>query len=149
MLVTAGRCGVTLLCNMLYKNPHAQLLLPAGPAPAKGSTVAARSGGCQFAGIRFLHLQLHLLVCSTRQPWRVLHALGGPRRAAGSAEWPIARLPPACRSAALEEGLQARQQIRIRIQGCTVSWLRRRCADSARQAVIRTWLEDACTNKES
>ena len=107
---------------MLYNNPRVQLLLPAGPAQAKEGAVAARSGGCQFAGIRLLHLQLHLLLCATRQPWRALHALGGPRRAAGSAEWPIARLPPACRSAALEEGLQARQQIRIRIRGCTVSW---------------------------
>ena len=81
---------------MLYNIPRAQLLLPAGPALANDGAVAARPGGCQFAGIRLLHLQLHLLLCATRQPWRVLHALGGPRRAAGSAEWPIARLPPAC-----------------------------------------------------
>ena len=146
-----------MLCNMLYSNnPRAQLLLPAGPAQANEGAVAARPGGCQFAGISLLHLQLHLLLCSTRQPWRVLHALGGPSGAAGSAVWPIARLPPACSAgggcrprAALEEGFQARQQICIRIRGCTVSWPRRRCTGSARQAVIRTWLEDSFTNKGS
>ena len=100
--VTAGRCDITLLCNimMLYNNPHAQLLLPAGPAPAADSAVAARSGRCQIAGIRLLHLQMHLLFCATRQPFSLLHALGGPRRAAGSAE------SPGCRPrAALAKGL--------------------------------------------
>ena len=119
---------------MLYNIPRAQLLLPAGPALANDGAVAARPGGCQFAGIRLLHLQLHLLLCATRQPsrWRVLHALGGPRRAAGSALSQQSRQSPGCRSrAALEEGLQARQQICIRIIDCTVSWQRRRCADSA------------------
>ena len=82
---------------MLYNIPRAQLLLPAGPALANDGAVAARPGGCQFAGIRLLHLQLHLLLCATRQPWLVpvLHA-GGPRHAASSAESPIARLLPAC-----------------------------------------------------
>ena len=80
---------------MLYNKLHAQLPLPAGPAPAADSAAAARSGGCQFAGIGLLHLELHLLFCVTRQPYSLLHALGGPRRAAGSAEWSIARLPPA------------------------------------------------------
>ena len=34
---------------MLYNSPHAQLLLPAWPAPAADSAAAARRGGCQFA----------------------------------------------------------------------------------------------------
>ena len=43
-------------------------------------------------------LQMHLLFCATRQPFSLFHALGNPRRAAGSEEWPIARLPePAAR----------------------------------------------------
>ena len=39
---------------MLCNNPHVQLLLPAGPAQATDSAMAARRGGCQFAGIRLL-----------------------------------------------------------------------------------------------
>ena len=77
---------------MLYNNHHAQLLLPSGPVPATDSAVTARSEGSQFVGIRLLHLQLHLLLCATRQLFSLLPALGGPRRAEGSAEWPIARL---------------------------------------------------------
>ena len=106
------------------------------------SAVASR---CQFAGIRLIHLQMHLLLFATCQLWCMLHVLGCPRRAAGSAEWPIAQLQPLV---ALEGGLQAQQQICIRIWGCAVLWPWQRCAKSARQAVIRTWLEDACTNKE-
>ena len=76
--VTAGMCDVTLLCNMLHNNPHAQLLLSAGcRQPAADSTATARHGGCQFAGIRLLHLPLDLLLCATRQPFSLLHALGG------------------------------------------------------------------------
>ena len=82
------------LCNILYNYPHAQLLLPSGPAKAADSAVAARRGGCQFAGIGFLHLPLHLPLCATRQQFSLLHILGGHRRAAGSAEWPIAQLLP-------------------------------------------------------
>ena len=135
MLVTAGRCGVTLLCNMLYKKPHAQLLLPAGPAPATGRAVAARSWGCQFAGIRLLHPQLHLLLCATRQSWRVLHALGGPRRAAGSAEWPIARLPPAYSAGGRAAGTTGDSHSHPRLL-CLVAAAELR--DGALLAVIRT-----------
>ena len=123
LYVTAGRCDVTLLCNMLYNNPYAQQLQPAGQASAADSAAAARRGGCQFLGIRLLHdlhLPLHLLLCSwhcaTRQPFGLLHALSCPRRAAGSP-----RLY------------------------CLVA--ARCCADGARLAVVRTCLEDACTNK--
>ena len=74
--VIAGRCDVTLLCNMLY---NALLLLPA--RLAGNCAAVARRGGCQFAGIRLLHPPLHLLLCSTRQPFSLLHALGGPKQA--------------------------------------------------------------------
>ena len=60
-----------------YNNPHAQLLLPAEPVPAADG--AARSGGSQFAEIRLLHLQLHLLLCATHQPFSLLHALAPGR----------------------------------------------------------------------
>ena len=128
LYVKAGRCDVTLLCNMLYNNPYAQQLQPAGQASAADSAAAARRGGCQFLGIRLLHdlhLPLHLLLCSwhcaTRQPFGLLHALSCPRRAAGSAEWPIARQPPACSGGGRAAGMTAD---RHSIRGCTVSWPR-------------------------
>ena len=103
-----------------YNNPHAQLLLPAEPVPAADG--AARSGGCQFAEIRLLHLQLHLLLCATHQLFSLLHALGGPRRAAGSAEWPIARLPPApaCRAGGTAAGTTADSHLHPRLR-CLVA----------------------------
>ena len=132
-----------MLCNMLYSNnPRAQLLLPAGPAQANEGAVAASPEGCQFAGISLLHLQLPLLLCSTRQPWRVLHALGGPSGAAGSAVWPIARLPPACSAGGRAEGTTADLHSHARLH-CLVAAAA--LPRQARQAVM----EDACTNKES
>ena len=72
---------------MLY---NALLLLPA--RLAGNCAAVARRGGCQFAGIRLLHPPLHLLLCSTRQPFGLLQALGARgARLAQSAEWPIAR----------------------------------------------------------
>ena len=72
------------------------MLLPSWQALAVDSSAAACRGGCQFARIRLSHLLLHLLLCTMRQPFSLLHALGCPRRTAGSAEWLIALLPPAC-----------------------------------------------------
>ena len=115
--VIAGRCDVTLLCKMLYNNPQAQLLLPAWPAPASNSAAAARRGGCQCAG-RLLHMLLHLLFCSTRQPFSLLRKLGSLRRTAGSAEWPIIRLPPACSGGGRAACMTADS---ICIRGCPVS----------------------------
>ena len=92
---------------MLYNNSNTQLLLPAGPVQAADSTATVRHRGCQFAGIRLLHLQLHLLLCSTRQQFNLLHALGGPRHAVGSAEEPIALLPPACSGGGSVAGMKA------------------------------------------
>ena len=80
------------------------------------------------------------------QSLSLLHVLGGLRRAAGSAEWPIAWLQPACSSGGRAAGIQ---QIFICIWGCAVCWQQLRCADGARLAVIRTWLEGTCTNKGS
>ena len=120
-----------------YNNPHAQLLLPAEPVPAADG--AARSGGCQFAEIRLLHLQLHLLLCATHQPFSLLHALGGPRRAAGSAEWPIARLPPACRAGGTAAGTTADSHLhpRLRCLVAAAELRRRRSAGSDKNLVER------------
>ena len=128
---------------MLCNNPHAQVLLPAGPAPAADSTAAAHRGGCQFAGIRLLHL-LHLLLCATYQPCSLLHAPGGPRRSAASAEWPIAWLPPACSGGERAAGITTDSHSHPRLQ-----LQRRCCTDGARRSVMRPWLEDACTDKGS
>ena len=50
----------------------------------------------------------------------LLRAMGGPRRAAGSAEWPIALLMPACSG-----GGKAAWMTTDRIRGCAVSKPRR------------------------
>ena len=68
----------------------------------------------------------------------MLHALGSPRRAAGSA---------AARVQRRRDGLQASNQIRTRIRGCAVSQPLLCCAAGALLAVIWTWLDDTCTNK--
>ena len=87
---------------MLYNNPHANLLLPDWPALAASSAAAARSGGCQFAGITLLHPPLHLLLCATRQSFSQLHALGGPKRGGANRPFAASVLQPAA-----AEGLQA------------------------------------------
>ena len=58
------------------------MLLFAWPTLAADSTVAARSVGCQIAGIGLLHLLLHLprLFCATRQPFSLLPALAKKMR---------------------------------------------------------------------
>ena len=129
---------------MLYNNPHAQLLLPSWPAQAadSDSAVAARRGEYQFAGVWFLHLLLHLLLCSTRQPFSLLHAPGCPRRVAGSAEWPISQLQPACSGGGRAAGTTADSHLHPRLH-CLVTALA--LPDGSLHALKRTWLEDACT----
>ena len=151
--VTAGRCDVTLLCSMQYSNPHAQLPLPSWPAPTTvsgRSATAAHHGGCQFAGIGLLHQQLHLLLCATRQPFSLLHALGCPKRC--GANRPVAAVLPACCCGGRAAFITADSRSHPRLcclAGLVDSWPLRRCAAGTRQAVIKTWLEDACINKGS
>ena len=126
-----------------------------GPGPQRrrrhGSGPAFRR-----ARIWLLHLLLYLLLCATRRYApkghtrqsiskisSLLRTLGGPRRAAGSAECPIARLLPACSGGGRAAGMTAD---RICIRGCAVSWSRRRTAlRLARRAVIRTWTIGDCS----
>ena len=81
---------------MLYNNPHAQVLKPAWPAPAADSAMARR-GAVSLQGSRY-YICSCICCCVPRasRGARSMCWAQWARGAAGSAEWPIARLPPAC-----------------------------------------------------
>ena len=86
---------------MLYNNPHTRptCCYPQGRGRPQTVLLPRAVVAVSLQGepyIRVLHLRLKSVWCATRKPFSLLHALSGPRHAAGSAEWPIALLLPAC-----------------------------------------------------
>ena len=111
-------------CNMLYNNrdPQRQLLLPraAGPAPDRLPLTAAAAarprgrGGCygQFQPecrdqIITSAAAFAVPLCAGAPHRDARWEAPGARRAAGPAEWSIARLPPACSSGGRATGITA------------------------------------------
>ena len=121
--------------NLLYNNPHAQLPLPSGPAPAVGS--ACRD--------RIITSAAAVAVVRHAKPFSLLHALGGPKR--GGAYRPPATRVLRRQRGCKHDGTFAFSSEAARFCGGRGRGPRRLYAAGGRQAKIRTWLDDASKKK--